>query len=64
MIEKLKEKVLNGGRISREEAFALAYAGPKNSLYKAAGEIRDRMVGKRFDTCSIINAPTRTSTDK
>ncbi len=56
MIEKLKEKVLNGGRISREEALSLAYAGSKSSLYKAAGEIRDRMAGKRFDTCSIINA--------
>lgn len=56
MIEKLKKKILNGGQICREEAVALAHAESKDSLYNAAGEIRDRMAGRRFDTCSIINA--------
>lgn len=52
----LKEKVLNGGRISREESLFLAEDAPKQKLYKAAGEIRDRKMGRRFDTCSIVNA--------
>lgn len=52
----LKEKVLNGGQISREEAMFLARYTPKQELYEAAGEIRNRKMGKRFDTCSIVNA--------
>lgn len=56
MIEVLKEKVLNGGQISREEAVELSKEEDKQSLYRAAGEIRDKLAGRRFDTCSIINA--------
>lgn len=56
MIEILKKKVLEGGEISREEALQLSQCGDKQALYKAAGEIRDRMAGRHFDTCSIINA--------
>ena len=56
MIEELKEKVLAGGQVSREEALSLARDGDKQGLYRAAGEIRDRRVGRGFDTCSIINA--------
>ena len=56
MIEELKEKVLAGGQVSREEALLLARDGDKQGLYRAAGEIRDRRVGRGFDTCSIINA--------
>lgn len=52
----LKEKVLNGGQISREESLFLAKDVPKQELYKAAGEIRDSKMGRRFDTCSIVNA--------
>ena len=56
MIEKLKQKVFEGGQITREEALALAAAGDKAALYAAAGEIRDRFAGRYFDTCSIVNA--------
>lgn len=56
MIEELKEKVLAGGQISREEAILLSKEEDKQELYAAAGEIRDVKMGKRFDTCSIINA--------
>lgn len=56
MITKLKEKVLNGGEITREEALLLAGEADKQQLYEAAGEIRDKRVGKKFDTCSIVNA--------
>lgn len=56
LIQELKEKVLNGGHIGREEAMALARAEDKEALYRAAGEIRDRRCGRTFDTCSIVNA--------
>ena len=56
MIEVLKEKVLNGGQISHEEAVNLSREKDKQALYRAAGEIRDKLAGRRFDTCSIINA--------
>lgn len=55
-IEELKQKVLEGGQISREEALALAGNEDKEKLYQAAGEIRERCVGWGFDMCSIVNA--------
>lgn len=56
MINILKEKVLNGGEITREEVLLLCSQENKQALYEAAGEIRDKMAGRHFDTCSIINA--------
>lgn len=56
MIEKLKQRVLSGGQVSREEALFLTQAEDKQALYGAAGEIRDKKAGRHFDTCSIINA--------
>lgn len=56
MIETLKKKVLDGGVISREEALLLTSERDKQALYRASGEIRDKWVGRTFDTCSIINA--------
>lgn len=55
-IDVLKQKVLNGGTIGREEALKLMRTPDKVSLYRAAGEIRDKMCGRKFDTCSIVNA--------
>lgn len=46
MITQLKEKVLNGGQITREEAILLSNAVDKQALYRAAGEIRDKRVGR------------------
>lgn len=56
MIQELKEKVLNGNRVEREEAIQLAMQPDKQALYRAAGEIRDHFMGRIFDTCSIVNA--------
>lgn len=42
MITQLKEKVLNGGQITREEAILLSNAVDKQALYRAAGKIRDK----------------------
>lgn len=56
LIEKLKEKVLYGEKISREEALSLTNITNKQDLYVAAGIIRHKMAGNLFDTCSIVNA--------
>ena len=55
-VEKLKQKVLDGGQVNREEALALAGCEDKEELYRAAGEIRERRAGWGFDMCSIVNA--------
>lgn len=51
---ELKQKVLNGGEITREEAILLADA-PIDELCAAANEIRERFCGDIFDMCTIIN---------
>ncbi len=50
----LKEKVLAGGMMSKEEALTLIDA-PIDALTQAADEIRKAMCGNRFDMCTIIN---------
>lgn len=54
MVLELKEKVMAGGQISREEALVLAEA-PFEELTKAADEIREKVCGRSFDMCTIIN---------
>jgi len=53
-VEYLKEKVLKGGLISRQEALSLADA-PLAELTAAADEIRRNKCGSGFDICTIIN---------
>ena len=53
-IASLKEKVLNGDFITREEALQLIQS-PLPELTTAANEIRKKMAGKGFDLCTIIN---------
>lgn len=54
VIGKLKEKVLSGGGVTREEALEL-YNGPLNELCGAADEIRRYFCRDGFDICTIIN---------
>ncbi len=54
MIEKLKEKALSTGDVSREEALLLARA-PLEELSEAAEEIRREKCGQGFDLCTIVN---------
>lgn len=54
MVEQLKEKIMAGEQISREEALALVDA-PFEELVKAADEIRERFCGTTFDMCTIVN---------
>lgn len=54
LVEKLKEKVLCGEHITRDEAILLAKE-PLFELQQAANEIREKMCGNGFDICTIIN---------
>jgi len=54
-VEEIKDKVLAGGKISREEADFLADA-PLDELCDAADEVTRRFLGTKMDSCSIVNA--------
>lgn len=54
IVKELKEKVLHGAQITREEALALSQASLVE-LKEAADEIRKKMCGNGFDICTIVN---------
>lgn len=54
-IEYLKDKVLNGYKITKEEALEL-YNSDYNNLIQASREIREYFLGNEFDLCTIINS--------
>ena len=51
----IKEKVINGYNITKEEALKL-YNSPLDELTESANEIRKYFCGNKFDICTIINA--------
>ena len=53
-VKELKDKVMAGGSICREEALKLA-STPLKELTEAADEIRSRFCGQNFDLCTIVN---------
>lgn len=53
-VRELKDRVLAGGSITREEAIRL-YDENLDELKAAATEIRVKFCGSRFDMCTIIN---------
>lgn len=55
-IQEIKDKVLSGGKICREEAIFLATYPDIDSLCDAADEISKRFKGREIDSCSIVNA--------
>ena len=55
MITKLKERILAGGAVSREEALRLAHEAELEPLCRAADDIRRQICGNRFDLCAIVN---------
>lgn len=55
-IEEFKERIINGGEISMEEALSLAETPHREALYEAAAEITRHFGKPEFNPCSIINA--------
>lgn len=53
-LESLKQKVLEGNQISKEEAMFLVDQ-PLYSLCSAADELRQFFCGNQFDLCTIVN---------
>ncbi|MEG0326037.1 MAG: biotin synthase BioB [Cellulosilyticaceae bacterium] len=53
-LNKLKEKILEGYQITKEEAIALVKYNQEDLSYYA-NEIREKLCGNSFDMCSIIN---------
>lgn len=53
-LESLKQKVLEGYKVNKREALALAEL-PLEDLGVAADEIRKKFCGDSFDLCTIIN---------
>ncbi len=56
MLQDIKERILNGGTITNEEAITLAGYDNKEELYAAADEIRKQFKGDFMEMCSIMNA--------
>lgn len=54
IVKELKEKILEGNLIDKEEAMMLVDAD-LTSLCEAANEIRENFCGNIFDMCTIIN---------
>lgn len=55
-MEKLLNKVLEGGELTFDEAIALSEKVDTETLAKVADEVRQRYCNDVVDTCSIINA--------
>lgn len=58
LIQELKDKILAGGEISADEAYALCDIAPayRQELWDAAREITRELCDRLFDSCSIVNA--------
>lgn len=54
IVEELKQKVLGGGEVTREEVLELVEA-PLEELAQAADQLREHFCGDRFDLCTIVN---------
>lgn len=52
---QIKQKIINGYKISKEEALDLAKNADLDELLEAANEIRKHFCGDKFNLCSIIN---------
>ena len=54
LAEQLKQKILEGYQITKEEALEL-YEEPLEEICRAADELRRFFCGNRFDICTIVN---------
>jgi len=64
MLQKIKNRVLEGAPIHWEEALYLAAYFPKEELYEASAEITRKLASFEFDMCSIVNAKCKEFIDK
>ncbi|NJM15970.1 MAG: biotin synthase BioB [Bacteroidales bacterium] len=55
-LKQLKDKILEGYKISCDEAIELLRVENKEELYQCADEIRQHFCGNTIDLCSITNA--------
>lgn len=55
-LNEIKERILNGGSVTRGEASELATFADIDALCDAADEISRRFQGRVVDSCSIVNA--------
>ena len=58
MLKSIEEKILGGGKISREEALFIASLSTQDifDLFSSANRIREHFRGNTVDLCTIINA--------
>lgn len=56
LLEEIKERLLAGGKITREEASKIAAEADLDALCDAADEICRHFQGTTVDSCSIVNA--------
>ncbi|KKH92432.1 hypothetical protein EO95_11645 [Methanosarcina sp. 1.H.T.1A.1] len=55
MIQQIKNKIINGFQIKKEDARKLIRADLEK-LSRASNELRQYFCGNAFDICTIINA--------
>ena len=56
LLQEIKQRILEGGKISREEASAISAGAPLDELCDTADAISRHFVGTLVDSCSIVNA--------
>ncbi len=61
-VNELKEKILNGGLINKDEAMSLIESD-LDELCRAADEIRLALNGTKIDTCTILNGKSGLCTE-
>lgn len=61
-INLLKEKILNDGLLTKDEAMSLIDT-ELSELCEAANEIRERLNGSKIDTCTILNGKSGLCTE-
>lgn len=56
MLERIVQRILQGGSVSWTESLELLALSDRRELYEAAHTVTEYRMGRHFDTCSIISA--------
>lgn len=56
LIEKYKNKILDGGQLTDNEVYSLADVRDSSALREAAAELTRKICRPHFESCSIVNA--------